>query len=441
MNPHTHTMQRGTSGDDVLHITRGGAFAFAGNDTIMAIAQEGTTQIHTYAAEGNDLTMLSFANITRFSHGHHVRGGDGSDTFDFVNTSNVSSTVVGRIEDFDPTQDVIRIEGQVLDLNNLPSNVRVVAFNGMHQDTTAHEQQWLLISTSSGGHIFYAMEGARVDMSTTDMQEGHFLLAEPDFRQLQDVVFEDRENYIPAGYVPLNGGIVIQDTDVVRADVFAQINDTAGGDLISGGLNDDRIIADRGNDRIWGGSGNDYVFAGQGNDTISGGMGNDILRSGNGNDIVYGGGGDDFIVGGAGEDMVEGGSGNDSLEGSAGHDTLLGGDGDDSLDGGHRNDFLDGGHGRDVLTGGLGGDTFHFEDFDFGFDVVTDFEAQRDKISFGGLVIDLEDLILVDYLFEGSVSTLIRFNGLNGDFDRSMGGVVIANVSVETLTVDDFLFV
>jgi hypothetical protein len=47
----SHVAARGTAGDDVLILTRGGAFAFGGNDTITATAQDDLTQIHTYAAD------------------------------------------------------------------------------------------------------------------------------------------------------------------------------------------------------------------------------------------------------------------------------------------------------------------------------------------------------------------------------------------------------
>jgi hypothetical protein len=164
----SHVAARGTAGDDVLILVRGGAFAFGGDDTITATAQDDLTQIHTYAADGDDLTYLDFAAISGFAHGHHVRGGAGEDVFHFTNIDNVSGFVVGRIEDFDIRSDTILIEGETLDFSNLPDNVRVVSYNGQHDDPGALPQPWLHISTEAGGDIFYALEGARVDMDQAE---------------------------------------------------------------------------------------------------------------------------------------------------------------------------------------------------------------------------------------------------------------------------------
>ena len=74
-----------------------------------------------------------------------------------------------------------------------------------------------------------------------------------------------------------------------------------------------------------------------------------------------------------------GGSGNDTLKGDytsgfAGNDTLIGNAGDDTLEGNA---------GNDTLTGGAGSDTFHFSK-GFGHDVITDFEAGVDKLTYRG---------------------------------------------------------
>lgn len=439
MMMHGPTITIGTAGDDLLMSTRGGIRGLEGDDVMMATAQRGFGQIHTFGFTGDDQNIMSFNNITSFSHGHHVRGGEGFDTFSFVDTNQVSATIVGRIEDFDITHDKILIEGQELDFNNLPSNVRIVEYNGEYHDTDAVKQQWLLIETSAGGTIFYALEGARVDMTTTDAQEGHFLLHEPDFDSLVDVQFQDAENYIPAGFEPW-GGARIEDVDVVRADVLEVIHGTNGGDLISGGLNDDRIMASFGHDRIWTGSGDDFAHGGVGNDTLSGGSGDDTLRAGSGADSVSGGDGNDFIVGGAGADTLEGGDGNDVIMGAAGFDVIEGGDGNDTIEGGHRNDTIDGGPGRDILTGGTHRDTFHFDDFDWGFDVITDFEVNHDYLSFSGAVDGADHIILMNYQYNGQASTLIRFADDTGDMQTNMGGVVLADVTASQISVDDFLF-
>ena len=88
-----------------------------------------------------------------------------------------------------------------------------------------------------------------------------------------------------------------------------------------------------------------------------------------GGDMLYGGTGDDVL---SADDLALG-DGSNWLYGEFGNDTLTGGDGADNLIGGE---------GDDLITGGTGADHFHFEiytdgsdTFDFGSDVVTDFEV------------------------------------------------------------------
>lgn len=320
----------------VATVTSGGLFGSSGDDVLTGIAQAGTGQIHIYAKAGDDTINLDFSsNINRFSHGQHARGDDdgsnirGDDTFNFINTNNVSSgeVVVGRLEDFD-SRDKLYLEGIEIDLDNLPSNVRVVSFGGAHNDTsdTDQDQQWLLITTSTGGHIFYAIEGARVDMdgnggSNSGNMEKHFIHESdlPNFAALQDVDYRDPQNYVPDGY-SAQGGIVINDDDEDAADVLAQINGSANGDLIAAGLNDDTVSAGEGNDVVWGGSGRDTIQGNQGSDTLFGGSGNDDIRGGLGSDLINGGRGADIAKGGNGADTFEFTSGDlmdwDTLSGS-----------------------------------------------------------------------------------------------------------------------------
>lgn len=174
------------------------------------IAQNGTGQIHTFDASGgrdqNNWDNLQFSNITRFSHGHHARSGSGNDTVNFKNIHEVSSVIVGRIEDFDSQRDTLRIEGRAIDLNNPPANVRIVEFNGAHNDAGSQPQQWILITTPAGGSIFYAFEGARVDMNNngganSGAQESHFISRAqlPDFSKLKTVPYVDPQNVVPTG--------------------------------------------------------------------------------------------------------------------------------------------------------------------------------------------------------------------------------------------------
>lgn len=330
------------------------------------IAQNGTGQIHTFDASGsrdqNNWDNLQFSKITSFSHGHHVRTGSGNDTINFKNINEVSSVIVGRIEDFDSQRDTLRIEGQAIYLNNLPANVRIVEFNGAHNDAGSQPQQWILITTPAGGSIFYAFEGARVDMNNngganSGAQESHFISRAqlPDFSKLKTVPYVDPQNVVPTGIGATNG-ITINDVDVNTSDVLERIVGTGRDDLIAAGLNDDFVRGYQGNDQIWGGSGNDTVYGEDGNDILNGGTGSDKLFGGNGNDRIDGGLHDDVIVGANGNDLLIGNNGNDKLFGSSGSDILNGDGGNDYLDGGANGDRLFGGNGNDILLGQNGND-------------------------------------------------------------------------------------
>lgn len=328
-------------------------------------ATSGTGQIHIYSGGLNNTTNhtqnLDFNNMNVFSHGHHARAGGGNDVFNFTNIHRVDATVVGRLEDFNPSSDEIQINGVPIDLGNPPSNVRIVEFNGNHNDPNPVPQQWILIDTGQG-HIFYALSGARVDMdgnggANTGDQEGHFILSGqvPDFSTLLDVAFVDPQDYVPAGLTP-DGGDIIQDDDKNAADVLANIDGTNNGDLISGGLNDDKIYARGGHDTAWGGSGDDYVNGGTGNDVLYGAIGDDKVIGGSGNDRAYGGLGNDKVYGSSGNDKIWGDKGSDRLFGQQGNDSIYGGNDHDKIYGGNGNDFANGGKGNDLINGGSGAD-------------------------------------------------------------------------------------
>ncbi len=392
---HPHRILHGTSGDDVINSSRGGVFAMGGNDTINATVSDDRSQIHSYGDAGNDVTNLNFNKIEGFAHGHHARGGEGSDIFNFTNIGNVSGFVSGRIEDFDIRTDEIRVEGKALDFNDLPDNVRVVSFNGHHDDPGSNPQPYIHISTSAGGDIFYALEGARVDMDQPDIQEPHFLSGTIDPWALEEIDYSSPNNYLPDDHGPVSG-LAINDLDVVRADVLEEIHGSIRDDLIAAGLNDDTVRSGAGDDSIWGGNGNDVVHAGPGND------------------------------------WVDGSTGNDHLLGGHGLDTILGGNG---------NDLIDGGSGRDDLSGGEGGDMFAFSDFNHGFDLIRDFSQGEDRLGINSRDIpNFENLHLVSYSFEGEPSTLIRFLGTDGEIDRSLGGVVLKGILPADLGERDFEF-
>jgi Ca2+-binding RTX toxin-like protein len=370
--------------------------------------------------------VLDLAKIAAaYSHGHHVAGDDagssayGADSFNFVNTAKVGTgeIVVGRLEDFDASRDHIRLDGVTVNLSALPSQIRVLQHNGDHNDPGAPLQQWLAIKTSGGGHIFYALEGARVDMTghggaNSGQQEAHFLASNGAggpgasalallalYNSRSSAGYADPQDAIPAGAVA-KGGATMVDWDQSAADVRGTLVGTASGVLIAAGLNDDWVNAGAGDDQVWGGSGHDTIFGGIGNDTLTGNLGNDMVNGGEGRDRIVYFGGHDTIIGGTdvdtlvfsgpsavnlsllsgsnphgltvsqieniiaskGADYVQGDHGSNALYGGVGSDALYGLDGADLLSGGDDADRLFGGDGADQLFGGAGNDTLLGQD-------------------------------------------------------------------------------
>ena len=101
---------------------------------------------------------------------------------------------------------------------------------------------------------------------------------------------------------------------------------------------------------IQGTAGNDVLMGAGGPDVIEGLGGNDRLTGAAGDDTLRGGDGDDSLFGDAGDDLLEGGVGRDSLAGGAGDDRVFGGEGDDYIQ--------DRDGGSDMLSGGGGSDYF-----------------------------------------------------------------------------------
>ncbi|TMV14672.1 calcium-binding protein [Arenibacterium halophilum] len=188
---------------------------------------------------------------------------------------------------------------------------------------------------------------------------------------------------------------------------------TAGDDDLAGLGGNDRILGLAGNDTIKGGRGDDRLVGGDGDDTIFGGTGADSIRGQAGNDTLVGGGGADGIGGGAGDDVIRGGAGRDVLGGGSGADRLLGQAG---------NDVLIGGLGDDTLIGGGGRDTFRFVYDRSGDDVISDFDATRDKLwvdlrgnAAGDVTVDVVD-----------GDTLVGF----GDASVTLNGVTLTEAEI-----------
>ncbi|WP_324751976.1 calcium-binding protein [Roseovarius sp. Pro17] len=372
-----------------------------GDDTIEAsVAESG--QAHLFGEIGDDTFILDLTNNSG-RQGHHAYGGEGSDTFNFTNAHLVTSPVVGRLNDFEPSRDVIQIEGQAIDLNNLPLTialldgssvvVRIVEHISSGSSNSADAlglgpQQFLQI----GDNVFYALDGAR-----NGGTEHHFINV-PSPSDLTEVAYHNEVNFVPYDfYVDLDLRIrVVKHSDdgfngwriseYIRGHVNGNVDGEASGahetifadngndivdgatgddliyggngnDLIAGGIDHDTLHGESGNDRLWGGSGNDSLIGGDGNDTLDGGSGSDTLKGGSGDDHIFGGSQDDLIYGDSGADSLLGGSGDDELRGGSDNDTLHGGDGADILRGEDGDDLLYGEAGDDALSGANGNDT------------------------------------------------------------------------------------
>ena len=238
------------------------------------------------------------------------------------------------------------------------------------------------------------------------------------------------------GYDSVLGGT--GDETVAGGGGFDTIIGEGGLDSIKGGSGDDSIDGGDDNDTLLGGSGNDTILGGDGNDSITGSTGNDSILGGDGNDTITsgwyhdtvdGGTGDDNLLGGKGRDVLMGGDDNDTLIGGEGTDSLDGGSGNDSLNGGSAQDTLDGGTGDDTLTGGNGPDIFLFDDVNFGNDIITDFADGSDMIDISSLVSGFSDLTITTQ----GADVLVQ---ITGDINNS---ILIENVSINDITVDDFL--
>ena len=341
---------RGGNGDDYLY----GAIKSSG-------------QIHMFGMDGEDTLVMDLTkDADRFSNGdqigymgQHAYGGHGADTFQFVNAQEADGVIIGRIDDFNASEDKLMLDDNVLDLSNLPRDVRLFEFK---------DQQWIKF----GENAYFAMEGA-----PNGGAERHFLDADnlkammlasrdPDAR----AEFVDQMNEVPAYLSNSNTG----------GDKESEFNNPSGNRNFSGSAGDDVVHDTRvrneatseqatnnkfdgraGNDLINAGKGDDTVLGGSGDDSLAGGLDNDLLDGGSGQDFLFGGSEQDTLHGGGDDDVLEGGSGADALQGEQGDDVMCGQQGRDMLFGGVGNDRMSGGENGDYLSGGAGNDRLYGE--------------------------------------------------------------------------------
>lgn len=335
-----------------------------GDDTLTGIKAD-SGQIHVRGFEGDDQIDLIFEKAagttsTFSAWGHqtfHVYAGPGADTINFVDMQDADHVIVGRLDDMNMSQDKIQVNGQDINLlgpmSQLPSDVRVVEFNG---------QQWLQI----GDNAIFALEGARQKPGGVgDEEERHFTLTDDvnqpfpgearlpaDLNTLQEVKFIDQDNFVPIDATSESANWTITSADSYTGTsgddfIYAEKNSGTPGDTTA---KSQWIEGGAGNDYINANSGEDTVFGGDGNDKIAGGLDNDTLEGGAGADRIYGGSEDDRIYGDSGSDLLYGGTGNDSVYSGSGSDKVYLGDGDDYVRVGGGVESFFGGEGNDYIS-------------------------------------------------------------------------------------------
>lgn len=394
----------GDDGDDRLIVRDGsgttGLRGGQGDDYLEATLMGGG-QVHMFGMEGNDTIVMDLSkNPDSFRSGdgrqvdyagHHAYGGSGADTFAFVNDDQARGTIIGRIDDFNASEDMLMLDDEALDLRNLPDDVHLFAFK---------DQQWLKI----GDNAYFALEGAREGgaerhfLDPADLEAMLLASRDPDAR----VDFIDQLNEVPTdlirpgmefettssiggssseeNFTGSDGNDAVFDTRVRSESLPDAITDNRfeggdgddlinagkghdtlmggeGSDSLAGGLDDDLLMGGSGRDFLFGGSEHDTVLGGAGDDLLEGGSGNDRLGGGQGDDVMRGDAGRDVLFGSAGHDQMSGGDSGDKLVGGSGRDTLWGDTGDDRLNGGGWSDLLHGQNGDDTLSGGQGRDT------------------------------------------------------------------------------------
>jgi len=151
----------------------------------------------------------------------------------------------------------------------------------------------------------------------------------------------------------------------------------------------------------------------------------DTLIGSNSGVQLFGYGGNDTLIGGDSADLLAGGLGDDTISGGGGKDMLFGEDGDDVLDGGAQADLITAGTGDDIIAGGAGRDQFKFRQGD-GTDVITDFQAGKDRIIFSDHVTTWRDLtteMVGDdaYIYYGTDDLLVVEDASLGDVWGAFG--------------------
>ena len=368
---------------------------------------------------GDDILMAHHAGST-------LTGGSGGDTFIF--DTDFEDGSLGRITDFDPTEDSLDLSS-ILALNAFSS----VNIEGGGQRATLSMGTLTLEVAAGSGATLSASDFTRARVAGADRPvldpanhpavvnavpepdpyagsnplpvpepapytpgSGSSEAVQPPVVEPIPAPFVPPPDEAPATMTPVSPGTnpVVPTSPVASAtpvstapaptpvvtptpeETGRTMLGTSGADALSGTAYEDIIRGNAGDDDLRGQAGDDQIFGGAGADTI---------RGGTGDDRIYGDAGIDELRGGEGHDNILGGNGNDLLYGNAGNDVLTGSGQTDQVFGGAGADFVNGGWGHDRLGGGSGADRFfHLGIPDHGSDWIDDYEADhRDILLFG----------------------------------------------------------
>jgi Ca2+-binding RTX toxin-like protein len=238
---------------------------------------------------------------------------------------------------------------------------------------------------------------------------------------------------------------------------MANIEGTAGPDILIGTDDDDRLDGREGNDLIIGGLGDDVLIGGAGVDMVSyAGAGSGVkidltlttaqTTATDGKDILSGfenlrgSGFGDTLIGDAGTNMIVGDAGNDIIDGGDGNDTILGGAGSDRLTGGLGIDTLS-------YAGDLGGVTVSLaiatlqHSGGSGNDTVAGFENLTGSAFDDRLVGDASANIIAggagDDVLDGGAGNDLLDGGAGFDVVSYAGSASTVNVSLAIMTAQN----
>ncbi|MEH2177886.1 beta strand repeat-containing protein [Nostoc sp.] len=321
----------GLSGNDILRGSNGNDTLNGGDGNDTLDGGDGNNTVNG----GNGDDSLNFYSLST-SVTQTVDGGTGNDTLSL----SYSSATTGITSTFDPTTNITEI--------STTADTTVFSYKNIEQlnITGTNYDDYLL--GSNGNDTLRPGNGN----DTIDGGAGEDLL---------DISFS-KGNHL------LNGGDG-NDSLQARSNIYDEFGNYIGSSA-------------SGDNTLNGGAGNDIldIYGSADDNLLDGGNGNDSLTANNtsGNNTLIGGVGDDTLeIYGSSANILDGGDGNDSLitSGAIGNNTLEGGNGDDTLRGGSGDAILIGGKGNDRLFGEGGTDTFVFNSFDEGLDLIRDFGA------------------------------------------------------------------